>query len=98
MFTPLLQTFLAGLAVVTRRARRPAPRPLAGEEAGNRIRLGLLLHLSQRLGVDAHEVDRVADEVLLDGEVQRGIGGERGRVVHLDEPGLEVPVHHHVDA
>eukprot|EP00982_Pelagococcus_subviridis_P008101 30810-Pelagococcus_subviridis.AAC.4 len=51
-----------------------------------RRELSLRLDPPHELRVDAHELDRVGDEVALDREVQRRVHPERRRVVHLDQP------------
>ena len=44
------------------------------------------------------DVDGILDELLLDGIVKRGVSGEAGRLVDLDEPRLAVLVYKHVKA
>jgi len=46
---------------------------------------------------DVDEGEGVADEALLDERVERGVGGEAGRVVDLQDHGLERAVEDHVE-
>ena len=54
--------------------------------------------LFHRLRVQPHESQRVRDERLLDVPVELGVRREAGRVVHLDQPTLQLLVQHHVHA
>lgn len=56
---------------------------------------GLLLAIE---ALHAHQVERIAHEVRLDGHVERRVAGEGRRQVDLKEPGLQVRVDQDVEA
>ena len=62
--------------------------------------LDLLLRLIPHLPFhrEPQEPDGVRNQVLLDAEVEGGVGREGGRVVDLEEPGLRVLVEEDVEA
>lgn len=48
------------------------------------------------MGVDVHQFERILDQIELDLVVERGVGGEAGSVVDLEQDGLGSTIQHDV--
>jgi hypothetical protein len=58
----------------------------------------LRLHLLLPLIVDIEDIERICNQAFLDVAVERSVGCEAGRVVDLEEVGIEFVVDHDVEA